>query len=132
MPVFPCIRPYIKTPVVGGAKLWKNPIKVITGGAAAQQESECEHLGGQGASSPAETGSRRSRWKLAILGALASPTFVMTIVAYIQFRPNTRGVAITSPFDSERAFAGSEAPGRLRSQTLGFASSGACPRIHHR
>jgi glutaminyl-peptide cyclotransferase len=104
-PVFPCNRPCIKTPVVGQAKLWKYPVQVITGGAAAQRERACEHLGGEGATSPAETGSRRSRWRLAVLGALVSPTFVMTIVGYIHSRPNTGGVAKTSPFDGERAFA---------------------------
>jgi hypothetical protein len=41
-PVYTCIRPCRKTPVVGGAKLWKNRGQVITAHAAALRERACE------------------------------------------------------------------------------------------
>jgi glutaminyl-peptide cyclotransferase len=44
-------------------------------------------------------------WKLATLGTLASPAFVLIFLAYLQSTPNTAGVISTGPFDGERAFA---------------------------
>jgi hypothetical protein len=39
------------------------------------------------------------------MGALASVTFSIMVVAYIQSEPNTTGVAVTGAFDRKRAFA---------------------------
>lgn len=52
-----------------------------------------------------KSSSRRVLRLLAVFGILASLTFAIVIVAYLQSEPNTTGVAATGLFDGGRAFA---------------------------
>jgi hypothetical protein len=106
LPVFTCIKPCRRPPVVGDAKLWKSRTQVLTRHAASQQERALIPSATASGQTPlrAETGSQQLKWKLATLGALASPALPIILAGYIQSKPNTAGVALTSPFDGERAF----------------------------
>jgi hypothetical protein len=78
-------------------------MQVSTEAAASQREralqrrrtKECKTI-------RAELAVRQLRWKLAMLGALGSPTFAIVLLSYVQSRPNTAGVTPTGPFDGER------------------------------
>jgi len=103
-PVVTCIKPCIKTPVVGKPKLWKTPAQVITSGAATQPERAREQgSAGERRTTCQDTGNRAIT-RLLILAALALPALALILVAYVQTTPNTAGVALSGPFDGERAF----------------------------
>lgn len=104
-PVVTCIKPCRKPPVVGRRKLWKSLIQVITGSAASQRERAYEQSSvAKYRATARDAGNRAITTSLVTLAALALPALALLSAAYIQSRPNTFGIAVTGPFDGERAF----------------------------
>ena len=86
--------------------LWKSDAHVITDVAATQPERALgQSSGADGGNNCPNAGNQAITARLVILAALALPSLALISLAYIQSRPNTAGVALTGPFDGERAFA---------------------------